>query len=84
MAKQNILKNFTKSTGKHLYQGLFLIKDDIHMTAVKLSNFHNNLPRLSIYVQNSSTRLTLDVQFQTNDPPLQMITNQLKENIIQG
>ena len=40
-------------------------------------------PLLSIYVQNSSTPLTLDVQFQTN-PHLQMITIQLKENIIQG
>ena len=32
---------------------------------------------MSIYVQNSSTPLTLNVQFQTNP-------NQLKENIIQG
>ena len=42
-------------------------------------------PHLSIYVQNSSTPLTLDVQCQTNPPtPLQMTTNQLKENISQG
>ena len=39
---------------------------------------------LSIYVRNSSTPLTLDVQFQTNHPLLQMMTNQLKENLIQG
>ena len=40
---------------------------------------------LSSYIQNSSTPLTLDVQFPTNPPPpLQMITNQSKENIIQG
>ena len=48
----------------------------------KLSNFQDPPTTLSIYVQNSSTPLTLDVQFQTT-PPLQMITNQLKENIIQ-
>ena len=43
-------------------------------------------PLLSIYLQNSSTPLTLDVQFQPTppSPPLQMITNQLKENITQG
>ena len=43
-------------------------------------------PLLSIYVQNSSTPLTLDVQFQPTppSPPLQMINNQLKENITQG
>ena len=28
--------------------------------------------------------MTLDVQFQTNSPPLHMITNQLKENTILG
>ena len=49
----------------------------------KLSNFQDPPPPLSIYFQNSSTPLALDVQFQTK-PPLQMITNQLKENIIQG
>ena len=47
-----------------------------------MSNFQDPPTTLSIYVQNSSTPLTLDVQFQTT-PPLQMITNQLKENIIQ-
>ena len=49
----------------------------------KLSNFQDPPPSLSTYVQNSSTPLTLDVQFQTNPPPplthLQMITNQLKK-----
>ena len=39
---------------------------------------------MPIYIQNSSTSLTLDVQFQTNPPPLQAINKQLKENIIQG
>ena len=50
----------------------------------KLFNFQYPHSPLSIYVQNSSTLLTLDVQFQTNPIPLQMITNQLKENTIQG
>ena len=47
----------------------------------KLSNFQDPPPPLSIYVQSSSTPLTLDAQFQRN-PPLQMIANQFKENII--
>ena len=48
-------------------------------------------PPLSSYVQNSSTLLTLDIQFKHPPPPppalslpFQMITNQLKEDIIQG
>ena len=49
------------------------------------SIFKNSHP-LSIYVQSPSTPLTLDVQFQTTFPLffLQIITNQLKENMIQG
>ena len=43
----------------------------------KLYNFQDPSPSLSIYVQNSSTPLTLDIQFQTN-PYLQMKTNQLQ------
>ena len=55
---------------------------------LKLSNFQDLSPRpptlLFIYVQNSSSPLTVDVQFQTNpSSPLQVITNQLKPNIIQ-
>ena len=40
----------------------------------------------SSYVQNSSTPLTFDVYFQRNSPLplLQMITNQLKGNVILG
>ena len=49
----------------------------------KLSNFQNPPHHLSIYVQNSFIPLSLDVQFQMN-PPLQIIINQLKENIIKG
>ena len=47
---------------------------------------HENCPNhLSSYIQNSSTPLTLNVQFQTNPPsPLEMVTNQLKWNIILG
>ena len=41
-------------------------------------------PLLSIYIENISTPLTLNTQFQTTPlppppPPLQMITNQLKK-----
>ena len=57
-------------------------------TTFKWNNFLQELSTpLSIYVQNSSTPLTLDVQFQMNSlPHLQMVINQkqLKENIIQG
>ena len=52
-----------------------------HMTSMSIVPFSWATPQLCIYVQNSSTTSTLDVQFQTN-PPLQIITNQLKENII--
>ena len=52
---------------------------------LKLSNFEDPyLPCSStIYVQNSSIPLTMDVQFQTNPPPpisFQKITSQLKQN----
>ena len=49
----------------------------------KLSNFEDPQPPLSIYVQNSYTPLTLDINFKQT-PSLQMITNQIRENIIQG
>ena len=51
----------------------------------KLSNFQYPPSPFFIYVKNSSTSLTLDVKFQTNPSPLppQMISNQLKENVIQ-
>ena len=50
---------------------------------MKIVQCSRPLTPFSSYVQSYSTTLTLDVQFQTN-PLLQMITNQLKENIIQG
>ena len=53
------------------------------MTSMKIAQFLRPPTPLSICIQNSSTLLTLDVQFQTNRSPLQMITNQLKENLIQ-
>ena len=61
------------------------------MTSVKLSNFQDAPPPLSIYDQNSFTPLTSDVQFQPTPPQttpslptLQMMNNQFKENIMQG
>ena len=59
-------------------------KDDTRMTSMKIIQFSRIPSPLAIYVQSSSTLLTLDVQFQTNTPSLQMVTNQWKENIIQG
>ena len=50
------------------------------MTSMKIIKFSS--PRTPL-VQTSSTPFTLDVQFQATYL-LQMITNQLKESIIQG
>ena len=52
-----------------------------------MSSFQDPSLPLSSYVLNFYTHLTLDIQFQTNPPPSpngNRITNQLKENIIQG
>ena len=49
--------------------------------SMKIVQFSRPLTPLPIYFQNSSTPLTLDVQFQMN--PLSPSDNQLKENIIQ-
>ena len=60
---------------------LFVLGDDTHMTSMKI--FKIPTP-LSSYVQNSSTALTLDVQFQTNCSPqplrFPLQTNQWKGN----
>ena len=53
------------------------------MTFMKIFQFSRHPTSLSIYLQNFFTPLPLDVQLQMI-PPLQMIINQLKENIIQG
>ena len=45
-------------------------RDDTHMTSMKIVQFSRPPTLLSSYVQNSSTPLILDVQFQTNPPPL--------------
>ena len=83
MVKQNILKNFTKSTGKDLYQSLFLIRDDIHMTAIKLFNVHNHLPACPSTSKILPPAWHWTSSFKRMTPSLQMITNELKENIIQ-
>ena len=52
-----------------------------------MSSFQDPSLPLSSYVLNFYTRLTLDIQFQTNTPPSpndNQITNHWKENIIQG
>ena len=43
------------------------------MSSMKVVQISTPHPLLSIYVQNSSIPLILDVQFQTNLPPLHMI-----------
>ena len=57
--------------------------ETIHIWGLrKLSNFQDPPPPLYSYVQNSSTPLILDVEFQTNPPlplSLLMITGQSKE-----
>ena len=42
------------------------IRDETHMKSLKIVQFQNHHPPLSIYVQNSSIPLTLDAQFQMN------------------
>ena len=68
-------------------QQFFKILQCIQFHSLGQFTYDFQLP-LSTYVQISSTSLTMDIQFQTNPTPtpspLQMITNQLKENIIQG
>ena len=60
------------------------LRNDSQMAFMKTLQFLRSPPPLSIYVQNASTSFTYEFQFQTkSSPPLQMITNQLKENIIQ-
>ena len=57
------------------------------LKTVQFSSRQDPQSSLSIYVQHSPTPLNLGVQFQTTKQPsplLQMITRQLKENIIQG
>ena len=45
------------------------LRDDTHMTSMKIVPFSRPPPPLSSYVQNSFTPLTLDAQFQTNLSP---------------
>ena len=47
----------------------FSSRDDTNMTFMKVSQFSRPPTPLSIYVEDSSTPLTLDIQFQTNPPP---------------
>ena len=54
------------------------LRDVTHITSMKIVQFSRPPTLLCIYIQNSSTPLALDVQFQTKPP------NQLKEIIIQG
>ena len=48
---------------------MILNRDNAHMKSMKLSNFQDFPPPLSIYVQNSSTPLTFDVSFKRSPPP---------------
>ena len=47
-----------------------VIRDDTNMASMKIVQFPRRPPPLLSYVQNSSTPLTLDVQFETNLSPL--------------
>ena len=54
---------------KEFWYNTVNFKDDAHMTSMQIFQFLRHPFPLSIYVQNSSTLLTLDVQFQTNPSP---------------
>ena len=60
------------------------IGDDTHMTSIKIVQFSRPPIPQSVYVQNSSTPRPWTSNFKRAPPPLQMITNRLKENMIQG
>ena len=60
-------------------------RDDRNMTPMKIVQFSRPPPTPVVHLHSKFFHsLTLDVHFQTNLPSLQMITNQFKENIIQG
>ena len=48
----------------------FALRDNTHTTSTKIDQFSRTPTLLSSYFQNSSTRLTVDVQFQINPPVL--------------
>ena len=58
---------------------MLLLRDDTHVTSMKIPQFSRPPTPLPIYVQYSSTHLNLDVQFQTNPPPLSLDDNQPTE-----
>ena len=45
-----------------------VLRDDTHLTSMKIVQFSRHPTPLSIYVQNSSTPWNFDVQFQTTPP----------------
>ena len=68
-----------------LYLFQYMVRDNTHMTSMKIIQL-SRVPTALLHLRPKfSTPLTLDVQFQMNPPSphLQVITNQLKENIIQ-
>ena len=86
------LSYFEKKVGKFsdLFESGRHVNDDTHITSMKIVHLSRHalpLPPLSSYVQSSSTPLTLNVQFKrilSLALPLQIKTNQLKYNKIQG
>ena len=48
----------------------FALRDNTHTTSTKIGQFSRTPTLLSSYFQNSSTRLTVDVQLQINPPVL--------------
>ena len=59
-----------------------MVMDDTHMTSIKIVQFLRPPTPLSICFQNSSTPLTLDVQFQTNLPSLLFDLTHKQYNVI--
>ena len=63
----------------------FFIRDDTHMTAIKIVQFLRP-PTPLVHLHPKFFHLIDHGRLISDEPssPLQMITNQLKENIIQG
>ena len=62
----------------------FSLSDDTRMTSIKIVKLSKPPTSLSSYVQDSSTSVKLGRQISNEYPHLQMITKQLKGNIILG
>ena len=83
--QQTLILSFLifRKTQKEFLDGFRAIRDDTHMSSMKI--VQSSRPSIPLVHPRPKFFHHLDLgRPMSNDPPLQMITNQLKENIIQG